>query len=361
LIGFSLGKIPAADEQMKFCSIFVSAIFLALTANCVVIPKKAGTRGPIDRNTIQSLEKGVITRRDQVLLQLGQPEEVGEQERLFVYKWVDASDVGVPGGSFESWNYFTLLIEFDEQGILHRIKRCKSNSIPPFCQFDGTISSSNLYTDGKYEFSIQFPSNWQVSNYDQFLIPSTMYRISTTSDNIFYDLMPIMPISKHYVVNATHREMSGFPSRERGWWRVAIAIHPITEEVDRNELYEQRSSGIISQAAKEVFFDLATSLKKIDYFRDTSLPNSENINFKLLEAKEATISGISACRKLYQLQHDLQDTKDTTFILMYLLVSNSRLYQLTGSFTGRTKTFEEKSKILDETLRSFYLTDLNNQ
>ncbi len=116
----------------------MAALALLLMPGCVPVPfytpttlrAKGSARGPISPAAMAFLTTGTTTRTE-VLLRLGVPDEVQNDDRQFVYSWgVEVAQAGlvilsiVPNavGAASSAKVEThrLFLEFDETGILRK-------------------------------------------------------------------------------------------------------------------------------------------------------------------------------------------------------------------------------------------------
>jgi hypothetical protein len=97
---------------------------------CVPVPVPhglEGSRAPIVEERARFLQAGVTTR-EEVLLTLGEPEDVLDGERMFVYRWEGALSLvlvpGPPGGPVAMFRH-DLRIGFDDQGRVSSVARSK--------------------------------------------------------------------------------------------------------------------------------------------------------------------------------------------------------------------------------------------
>lgn len=105
-----------------------------LAQGCLIIPvphQAAGSRGTIGEERARFLRAGETTR-EEVLLTLGEPEEVLDDERFFVYRWERAltttviiffpyAPVGASGTVITARHRFR--IEFDDRGLVKSVER----------------------------------------------------------------------------------------------------------------------------------------------------------------------------------------------------------------------------------------------
>jgi outer membrane protein assembly factor BamE (lipoprotein component of BamABCDE complex) len=129
------------EAIMKKLSIAVCIFLCSLFAGCVVVPVPTGkhtpqvfnTRGEIDAAALGFMHPG-STDKEEVLLQLGEPDGIWQDERYFLYRWVSvtggylicvAADPygGGSGGLIAPLKRkrYDLLIEFDDKGVVKRI------------------------------------------------------------------------------------------------------------------------------------------------------------------------------------------------------------------------------------------------
>ncbi|HZR18006.1 MAG TPA: hypothetical protein VFE51_11980 [Verrucomicrobiae bacterium] len=104
----------------------LAGVLAVFTSGCLIIPTphfdsgKAGAN--LDKKSPQRIEPGV-TRREQVLLQLGEPDAVSSDKRKIAYRsekvvayWIAAGGYQAGGGTLTKDRY--LVVEFDECGIV---------------------------------------------------------------------------------------------------------------------------------------------------------------------------------------------------------------------------------------------------
>jgi len=80
------------------------------------------SRGQIDATALEFMGVG-STSREEVLLKLGEPDEVWEDERHFLYWWLTARGYLIDRNPNDTpmWKKrYDLLIEFDDQGVVKR-------------------------------------------------------------------------------------------------------------------------------------------------------------------------------------------------------------------------------------------------
>lgn len=111
---------------MKKLSFAVCAFLYSLCVGCLIIPRLEHTpvyfsRGQIDATALEFMGLG-STSREEVLLKLGEPDAVWEDERHFLYWWVTARGYAIVFDNAPPiWKKrYDLLIEFDDQGVVKR-------------------------------------------------------------------------------------------------------------------------------------------------------------------------------------------------------------------------------------------------
>ena len=119
-------ELGLVKGKMRSVLPLVSVLLLSLTVSCIVpIPKKVGTRGKTTKRALEFLEEGV-TSREQVLLHLGEPDFVGENEQIFVWDWVRAWDIWLVGstgaGGFPDRKCNGLLIQFNDKASVQAVE-----------------------------------------------------------------------------------------------------------------------------------------------------------------------------------------------------------------------------------------------
>jgi hypothetical protein len=137
---------------------FLSVVFMiaAVPAGCVVVPVPheegpvAGSRRVIDEADTGGMRPGV-TRREEVLLRLGEPDMRWREDRVLVYRWTTSNLLLLmaAGGGYQAAvgaidspiSYF-LLAEFDER---HTLRRFETKTAPPFVA--GDAYAERLYRE----------------------------------------------------------------------------------------------------------------------------------------------------------------------------------------------------------------------
>jgi len=105
---------------MRYGRALILIAVLYLTTSCVPTPKRVGTRGSIRPEALEFLAESPVVRED-VLLHLGMPEEISQDEKIFDYKWIDSKEwnsLVVQSGSIEVQTCNILRIHFNGQGFL---------------------------------------------------------------------------------------------------------------------------------------------------------------------------------------------------------------------------------------------------
>lgn len=137
---------------MRHYTVLMPSAILCLMTSCIAIPlpRRIGIRGAIKAEALSFLEKGPATR-EEVLLHLGRPEDISQDQRLFDYKWIGAWDVvvigpGVTGVSEAQKKCNILRFQFDELGTVENVyvqsyvPRGSLNSNEE-CHFDPTTAT----------------------------------------------------------------------------------------------------------------------------------------------------------------------------------------------------------------------------
>jgi hypothetical protein len=113
---------------MIYCKLIFPAVVLSLMTSCIIpLPTRVGTRRAIRTDKLSFLEKGSVTR-EEVILNLGKPEDISGDMRIFDYKWIGAWNITIvaPGiggfaGSTEEQKCNILRFQFDEHGIVEHL------------------------------------------------------------------------------------------------------------------------------------------------------------------------------------------------------------------------------------------------
>src|SRR5215471_20246798 len=120
--------MPTSVGRRNILRFGIAATLVIALPGCVpfYVPMRLrrsdAVRGPISREALTLLKRSRTTRTE-VLLRLGLPDEVRDDDRQFVYTWaVDVADAGViiaflPADALK-FEQHRLLPEFDETGIL---------------------------------------------------------------------------------------------------------------------------------------------------------------------------------------------------------------------------------------------------
>ena len=110
---YALGPCRARQLLLLAGSLFLGS--------CLVFPTISDSRKNIDKDTAASLQAGVTTKED-VLLQLGEPDFVSEDERQLNYVWTGPGVVFIgPSVSEKMGDYdYTLLLTFSAEDVLEQ-------------------------------------------------------------------------------------------------------------------------------------------------------------------------------------------------------------------------------------------------
>lgn len=97
-----------------------------LAVGCVVMTPESydetfRTRRPVAKEVVESLRVG-STRKEEVLLRLGEPDVAWKGERVFAYRWImgRGAIVASPSAAQAIPKTYLLLIEFDEDNLITR-------------------------------------------------------------------------------------------------------------------------------------------------------------------------------------------------------------------------------------------------
>jgi len=112
------------------CTLAMSGCMAGMFPTIEHRSSRTGTRGEIPVKSIDFIQPGTTTRAD-VILALGEPDLVLDDDKWFAYRWVMTSGywfvfvyAGYSGGGSmnECAKTYGLLIEFDDRGIVNRFK-----------------------------------------------------------------------------------------------------------------------------------------------------------------------------------------------------------------------------------------------
>jgi hypothetical protein len=107
---------------MRFIKALIPVYALCFAASCIMYPslRRIGMRGPIRPEALSFLEQRPTSRED-VVLNLGMPDESLQNERIFDYKWIGTSDFAGPAGSGTMGKCNVLRFYFDEHGTVQSV------------------------------------------------------------------------------------------------------------------------------------------------------------------------------------------------------------------------------------------------
>ncbi len=111
---------------MRVPAIVAYALLMTLLASCIVTPKRIGVRGKITDSSLAFLQEGKTALKD-VLMNLGLPDQADQQEKWVIYEWATAWDYHDYLTQSEMRNDHILLLEFNDQGIVSRVRRRKGD------------------------------------------------------------------------------------------------------------------------------------------------------------------------------------------------------------------------------------------
>jgi len=318
---------------MRIVLPLVSILLFSLTVSCVPIPKKVGTRGEITKRALEFLEEGV-TSREQVLLHLGEPDFVGENEQIFVWEWVQAWDVhwgvaargggaGSGGGVIRGRICNGLLIKFNDQANVQAVERWDENMAhDEACKFGGQLFlSTNEYTNYVHGFSIQFPPEWRVVKGSSLgeLDASDFPKDWGVRDGAMF-------------INA--RKAVGSSSV----W-LSIAAYPIAEELD---IWEVKPEPSALPPRQKLMMKL---------FRSILAPKEpDTIIVNVLDFGRTTVNGYHAIWVKHQIES--QDSTLPKISLTYSFVHDRKLFQISEHWDKEHEGDKYKQDI-EEVIRSF--------
>jgi len=326
-----LQELGLVKGKMRSVLLLVSVLLLSLTVSCIVpIPKKVGTRGEITKRALEFLEEGV-TSREQVLLHLGEPDFVGENEQIFVWEWVQAWDVhwGVAvgaGGEFSVRRCNGLLIKFNDQANVQAVERWDENMADDeACKFGGQLFlSTNEYTNYVHGFSIQFPPEWRV------------VKGSSLGELDASDFPKDLGV-RDGALFMTASKGEGFFGLSFLW--LSIAAYPIAEELDIWEVRPEPSALPSGQKLMMKFWMSIFALKEPD-----------TIIVNLLDSGRTTVNGSHAIWVKHQIES--QDSTLPKISLTYSFVHDRKLFQISEHWDKEHEGDKYKQDI-EEVIRSF--------
>ncbi len=320
-------QLGSVKGKMRIVLPLVSILLFSLTVSCVLpIPLKFGTRGTITKRALEFLEEGV-TSREQVLLHLGEPDFVGENEQIFVWDWVQAWDLflaGAAGGGGGAGVFpirrkcSGLLIKFNDQAGVQAVERWSEGMADDeACRLGGPLShSTNEYTNYVHGFSIQFPPEWEVP------------RSSLSLGELDVSELPKEWGVKNgaEIINVTHADFGGFRDLFSGkvaLLSIAIGAYPIARELEVWEVRPERIGNILGP----------TALKAI---RIVDLVGS---------GRTRTVDGSHAIWMKQEIEK--QDSGLAGVVLTYSSVHHRKLFQISGywpknSDESQAQKFEQK-------------------
>ncbi len=312
-------ELGLVKGKMRSVLPLVSILLCSLTVSCVPIPKKVGTRGEITKRALEFLEEGV-TSREQVLLHLGEPDFVGENEQIFVWEWVQAWDVHSGRGVMRARICNGLLIKFNDQANVQAVERWDENMAhDELCKLGGPLL--NEYTNYVHGFSIQFPPEWSVARGSSLgeLAASDFPKDWGVRDGAMF-------------IDARKAVGSSFV------W-LGIAAYPIAEELDIWEVRPELSALPPRQKLMMKLFRSIFALKEPD-----------TIIVNLLDSGRTTVNGSHAIWVKHQIES--QDSTLAQISLTYSFVHDRKLFQISGHWDKEHEGDKYKEDI-EEVIRSF--------
>ncbi len=332
---------------MRIVLPLVSILLFSLTVSCVLpIPLKIGTRGKITKPALEFLEEGV-TSREQVLLHLGEPDFVGEHERIFVWEWVGAWDLflaGAAGGGGGAGVFpirrkcSGLLIKFNDQAGVQAVERWSEGMADDeACRLGGPLShSTNEYTNYVHGFSIQFPPEWEVP------------RSSLSLGELDVSELPKEWGVKNgaEIINVTHADFGGFRDLFSGkvaLLSIAIGAYPIARELEVWEVRPERIGNILAPTALKAIRIVDPWLSGTTTVSPVS---SETTTVSLVgSGRTRTVDGSHAIWMKQEIEK--QDSGLAGVVLTYSSVHHRKLFQISGYWPknndeSQAQKFEQK-------------------
>ncbi len=318
-------ELGLVKGKMRSVLPLVSVLLLSLTVSCIVpIPKKVGTRGKITKPALEFLEEGV-TSREQVLLHLGEPDFVRENEQIFVWEWVQALDILMVGGGvgvFSDRKCNGLLIKFNDQASVQYVEKWDENMAhDEDCKLGGPLSlSTNEYTNYVHGFSIQFPPEWSVTR------GSSLGELDTSDFPKDWGVR-----DGAMFINARKGVGSSFV------W-LSIAAYPIAEELD---IWEVRPELSALPPRQKLMMKLMMNL---------FASKEPDITVNVLDSGRTTVNGSHAIWVKHQIES--QDSTLPKISLTYSFVHDRKLFQISGHWDKEHEGDKYKQDI-EEVIRSF--------
>jgi len=322
-----LQELGLVKGKMRSVLPLVSILLCSLTLSCVVpIPKKVGTRGEITKRALEFLEEGV-TSREQVPLHLGEPDFVGEHERIFVWEWVGAWDLllvgSQPGGVGVIRGDRTcngLLIKFNDQAGVQAVERWHENMADDeACKLGGPLL--NEYTNYVHGFSIQLPPFWRVAR------GSSLGELDTSD------------FPKDWGVRDGAMFIDARKAVGSSFVWLGIAAYPIAEELD---IWEVRPELSALPPRQKLMMKLMMSI--------FAPKEPDTITVNLLDSDRTTVNGSHAIWVKHQIES--HDSTLAQISLTYFFVHDRKLFQISGHWDKEHEGDKYKQDI-EEVIRSF--------
>jgi len=187
-------------------NIAICVFLYSLCVGCVIIPteehtpKDFNTRGEIDAKAFEFMRVG-STSKEEVLLKLGEPDAVWEDERNFLYLWVTirgyfAFAIPAPGGPGGGGpigvKWYELLIEFDEQGVIKQLgdidtwaAKVQGQKDRPFLDLSTPVEIPvrYLHTSKPVEFPVSYNQIRAVERDASLILGKDFFEIRESSHN----------------------------------------------------------------------------------------------------------------------------------------------------------------------------------
>jgi len=106
-----------------FISASITILFLCLGSGCFYIPYFQYIYKVPDEKTLASIKEGVTSKED-ILMMLGEPDRVGNNERFFIYWWLKKTGyiAGYPADLVPLTDISVMYINFDENNIVKKLE-----------------------------------------------------------------------------------------------------------------------------------------------------------------------------------------------------------------------------------------------
>jgi len=115
---------------MKNWQLLTAVMMFIFSAGCIILPiptlehsSSHTSRSPIKEEKLEFIEVG-STKKEEIFLNLGDPDIVSEEQKVFEYMWMTKTGywlwLGPSDYNLDTWflHFYTLRIDFDEDGIV---------------------------------------------------------------------------------------------------------------------------------------------------------------------------------------------------------------------------------------------------